>query len=466
MVIRLSAFYQSLREGQFPVRFLGRLNNSYGYPVANFLYPGFLYIGSILHVIGFSFVDAIKIIFGFSVLGSSLFLYLVLRRHFSLISSATGVFSFLVSPYLLFDMYSRGSVGEILSFLSFFASLWAMQTSTLWLLPLGIALLVVSHNSLAALFFLVLIGFLLRKKRFHLLPSVCIGIGLAAFFWLPALYEKQFVLVDSIVISDVLQYFVQFRDIYLYGVGIIALLVLILRRLIRFDEDTAYYALICIIGVFFSLSPSFFLWQSLHLGFFLQFPFRFLSLVVLSSPFIVSRVIEISPRKIIVSVFFAAISLILVIPIFSGVRFVNRPEGYYVTNEATTTVKNEFMPRWVLKMRETRPEKRLELYQGKGSIEVQEESTNRIRAVLDAYEPLIVQVNTVYYPGWGASLDGESLTLEPSPLFGFIHMRVPAGKHALVLEFRETPFRFIADSISFISLLIYGCMKKRNGHAA
>ena len=36
MIIRLSAFYQSLAEGQFPVRFLGRLYHNYGYPVANF----------------------------------------------------------------------------------------------------------------------------------------------------------------------------------------------------------------------------------------------------------------------------------------------------------------------------------------------------------------------------------------------------------------------------------------------
>ena len=46
MVIRLSAFYQSLADGQFPVRFLGRLYHNYGYPVSNFLYPGFLYVGS------------------------------------------------------------------------------------------------------------------------------------------------------------------------------------------------------------------------------------------------------------------------------------------------------------------------------------------------------------------------------------------------------------------------------------
>ena len=53
MVIRLSAFFQSLREGQFPVRFLGRLNYNYGYPVANFMYPAFLYFGSLIHILGF-----------------------------------------------------------------------------------------------------------------------------------------------------------------------------------------------------------------------------------------------------------------------------------------------------------------------------------------------------------------------------------------------------------------------------
>ena len=63
MIIRLSAFFASFREGQFPVRFLGRLNDSYGYPVANFLYPGFLYIGSFLHAMGLSFIDSVKAIF-------------------------------------------------------------------------------------------------------------------------------------------------------------------------------------------------------------------------------------------------------------------------------------------------------------------------------------------------------------------------------------------------------------------
>src|SRR3972149_5188909 len=67
MIIRFSAFYQSLREGQFPVRFLGRLNYEYGYPVANFLYPGFMYAGTLIRAAGISFVDTIKLLMIFSV---------------------------------------------------------------------------------------------------------------------------------------------------------------------------------------------------------------------------------------------------------------------------------------------------------------------------------------------------------------------------------------------------------------
>src|SRR2546421_9202065 len=40
----------SLRHGQFPVRFLPRLNHGYGYPVADFLYPLFMYIGVPLYM--------------------------------------------------------------------------------------------------------------------------------------------------------------------------------------------------------------------------------------------------------------------------------------------------------------------------------------------------------------------------------------------------------------------------------
>ena len=60
MIIRFSAFHQALRDGQFPVRFLSRLNYGYGYPVADFLYPGFMYLGEIFKLLGFLKLEKVK----------------------------------------------------------------------------------------------------------------------------------------------------------------------------------------------------------------------------------------------------------------------------------------------------------------------------------------------------------------------------------------------------------------------
>ena len=57
MVIRLSAFHQSLRDGQFPVRWSSRLNHGFGYPVLNFLYPLPFYIGELFYLISGSFTQ-------------------------------------------------------------------------------------------------------------------------------------------------------------------------------------------------------------------------------------------------------------------------------------------------------------------------------------------------------------------------------------------------------------------------
>src|ERR1700722_14282859 len=118
MIIRLSAFYQAMHDGQFPVRFLQRLNFGYGYPVAEFLYPGSFYLGVLLHIIRFGFVNSIKIIFGLSLVGSSLFTYLWLRKLFARFPSFVGALFTLYLPYHLYDVYKRGSVGEV------FALLW------------------------------------------------------------------------------------------------------------------------------------------------------------------------------------------------------------------------------------------------------------------------------------------------------------------------------------------------------
>ena len=73
MIIRLSAFHETLRSGQFPVRFLERLNHGLGYPVLDFLYPLPFYLGELIHLLGFNFIDSVKILFALSFIARLLF---------------------------------------------------------------------------------------------------------------------------------------------------------------------------------------------------------------------------------------------------------------------------------------------------------------------------------------------------------------------------------------------------------
>src|SRR3989344_474432 len=67
MVIRLTAFHQALREGQLPVRWLPRLNQGYGYPVTNFLYPLPFSLAEPFYVATGNPATAVQIVMGLSV---------------------------------------------------------------------------------------------------------------------------------------------------------------------------------------------------------------------------------------------------------------------------------------------------------------------------------------------------------------------------------------------------------------
>src|SRR5579859_3459258 len=79
MIIRFTAFHQALVHGQFPVRLLPRLNFEYGYPVTDFLYPGFLYFAEPIHLAKIGFITTIKLIAGLSLISSVIFTYFWLR---------------------------------------------------------------------------------------------------------------------------------------------------------------------------------------------------------------------------------------------------------------------------------------------------------------------------------------------------------------------------------------------------
>src|SRR3972149_7699643 len=117
MVIRFSAFHQTFAGGQFPVRSVDRLNNNYGYPVLNFLYPLPFYLAEIPKLLGFGFVDSIKIIFVASTFASAFAMYWALIQIFTKWAAFAGAIVYIFTPYRFVDLYVRGSLGEIVAFI-------------------------------------------------------------------------------------------------------------------------------------------------------------------------------------------------------------------------------------------------------------------------------------------------------------------------------------------------------------
>lgn len=464
MVIRLSAFYQSLTSGQFPVRMLGRLNNSYGYPVANFLYPGLLYLGSGLHLLGLSFPDAVKCIMGVAVLGSALFIFFALRKRFETFTSFVGTVSFLYAPYLGYDLYHRGSVGEVLALLPAAAFMFGVAAGAYWLIPPAIAFLIVAHNTTALLFGAVFAAILFTQKHtFRFVWHILLGVGMATFFWAPAILERRYVRFDSVTVSDPSQYFISIQQALMLGIPTILSLVMLLRIRAKWTRNDIVLWVCIVLGYFMALPVSAFLWQSPMLSKIVQFPYRFLLLPVVLGPWVIARVVEEMRgwKRVCLLLIFGCLWLIPLGLQEAAITFVKRPIGYYTTNEGTTTVADEYMPRWVSETPKQRSLDTVDVVSGDANLSARRFPKETIDATVDVKEAGVIQINKVYYPGWGVTIDGVRAPIDYQNAFGFMRISVPTGIHEIHAAFRETPERFMADLLSVLSILCYFIFVRR-----
>lgn len=458
MIIRFSAFHQALRDGEFPVRWLGRLNYGYGYPVANFLYPGFMYLSEIPKVLGFGFVNSIKIIFGLSMVSSAIFTYLWLKKLFREFPAFFGALFYLYAPYHLYDLYKRGSVGEVLALAIAPFIFWSIEQKSLFWVSLGIAMLILSHNTLALLFLPIIIVYILIRKISsirHYVLSIILGLSLSAFFWIPAVFDLQYTRFPQTPVSNWQDHF---ADISLIGpasilVGVLAFYYRFVKR--RKSNIFDMFFAFAVVAGFLSSPLSVFLWQILPASF-IQFPFRLLSIGIICISFLAAFILnQLKEQRMIIAGIFLLISII--ISAFSYIKteaFFNKGDFYYATNEDSTTVKNEYMPKWVKVIQEKRALAKVEIIKGEGLLANVIYRNNKVNLTSQMVNNGIIRVNTIYFPGWKAMVDGEQIAISYDNDKGAMDIPVDKGAHAVELTFKETPIRLAADGVSLVSFII------------
>lgn len=478
MVIRFSAFYSAFKDGQIPVRFLHSLNNGYGYPVPTFLYPGFMYFGIPVQVITSNFVVTIKTILVLSISGSALFTYVWLNKFFSKSASQAGSVVAVYLPYRLYDLYTRGSVGELFALAWVPFVLWMIERKSYFWTAIGIFLLIISHNTMAVLFLPLIFIYVLVKffstehseRRYPVknLISILLGIGLSSFFIIPALYELGYTQFNRVQVSDPLKYFATAEMTGFISFLIIstAIVIFVVKKVSRPDLRNLFLYFIFVSAgvIFFSNPVSTFFWESMPSSW-IQFPFRLLSILLVAVPFLAAFLID---RLSLASKFFVIFiitvtGVISALPFISPKQFFVKDDSYYFTNQATTTVRDEYMPVWVKDKASKLHDEKIEVLSGQAVIKNVFYNNSRITFEVASQSEAIIRVNTIFWPGWNAIVNGDLVNIDYNNSKGVMDLTLSQGNKKVAIVFSETPIRMMANLGSILSLigLIYITKSKR-----
>jgi len=224
-VARIANFYQNLAEGTIIPRWAGNLNWGYGHPILMFLYPLPSYAASLFHFLGFSLVDATKLVFAVAYIFSGITMYIWMRAAVNEAAGFTAGILYLFAPYRFVDLYVRGAIGEHVFFIwpplvcYFLMRYFRTHSPTFGVaISVSLALMILSHNALSIMFmpFIGIYALWLlfrsykKNKPFKTLNTAAgsgaafvLGLGLSAFFWAPAYFEGKYTLRD-IVTKNVL----------------------------------------------------------------------------------------------------------------------------------------------------------------------------------------------------------------------------------------------------------------------
>jgi hypothetical protein len=128
-----------------------------------------------------------------------------------------------------------------------------------------------------------------------------------------------------------------------------------------------------------------------------------------------------------------------------------------------TTTLGEYLPRWVEQIPDTAEMKtnlladrhfdRLQLQDGLAVLTYDGSPTDA-RYRITVGQPITLTYRQFYFPGWEATLNGQSLTLIPGRPHGLIETAVPAGSHTLHIRFGTTPVRQAGALLSGLGLLL------------
>ncbi len=500
-LLRLFAMQSFIGKDQWFVRWVPYLHG-YGYPEFNFYPPLVAMVGTVLVKAGLSLVWSLNLTCVLFIFLTGLTMYILAKEFWGRQGACLSAVAYLFAPYLMVDYYARGDYSEAASFaflpLIFWAFLKLYQEQKVFYLVIGglsIAGLFLVNNCVTLIFFpiILLYIFLLyfSTGRRHLpllisLATFALGMGLAAFFWLPAFLEKNLVHIDRMLQGglDFHHNFLSLKELIFapwpqkpgtrlpYEIGFVHALfaitgVCFIKKISReqkhLGHQMLFFTFIFIGAVFMALPASLWIWDHVHILKFLQFQSRLLIVLTFTVSILAGSVALIVHPKYRWPVVSLGILIIFAVnyshcfPPYGSAK-VNLPSNVppaFVFRQLHAQDGGEFIPKWVQMLREPVPLESLDILSGNGQIlDRQQHFELHQSFTVQATSPLLLCFNSFYFPGWTVKVDGQPVDILKDNPLGLIIFTFKEGVHGVKVDFGQTPVHQAATVISLICLLI------------
>jgi len=494
-IMRFWQFEKVINDGAIFPRWAPDFNNGYGIPLFTYQYPLPNYAAYLFSLFGASLIDSFKLNLFFAHVFSAVFFYLWTRRFWGELGGITSSIFYSFAPYRFVDIFVRGSVGEVWALAMFPAFLWSFTSyidkpSRLSFLfsVLFLALGIYSHNILALMFFIFsvfYIAILIRDKRKKIFQNslliISLGLGLASPFFIPALFEKN--LVTALSVFDLTLHFPDLYQLLIpswgtgfsgitssnpmsFQIGIANLLVIFIsiivflffRKRAKHEEMVLFMIVSFFVVFFLMLSVSITIWKIVPLLNYFQFPWRLLSLEIVITAFLSGTIVSLVKsfkRKLLITVILSALVIISTISYAKFAYYHDRTDEYYLSRpnftDGTNSIGNSFNTIWLNRIPDKR-KKKIEILNGKASIERILEKSNRLEFVINAREDMDARVNIAYFPNWKAYINGKKTSVINNK--GIINIKIPEGKNEIILKYESSGIEKTSYVIFLISIIV------------
>lgn len=366
--------------------------------------------------------------------------------------------------------------------------------------------------------FVAFLIFLNRNKAKYFLFSLLGGIlalGLSAFFWLPSMMERKYTLVDKILTKELANYADHFvypfqfwfspwgyggsvkgmGDGLTFQLGKLPIIFIIFSIILSFvywakkkkiDNYLKIYLFVLfsfVISLFMMTDYSSFIWNRITFLWYIQFPWRFLTftdlfvaILTAFSIFFFKDFLEMVNKKN-HNIIIGFITVVAIIAMVSKYYLYFKPQQLIATDDRQRTsfqeiawrissTSYEFVPNTV-KTKKTAlgtttldindgqlPKEPAIITQGQAAIKNVKNNFTDKEFIVNVTKSAVFQLNTYYFPGWAAKVDGQMVAITNNNRLSLITIKTKTGVHNVQFEFTDTPIRKIADVTTLLSLII------------